>query len=199
MSEVIDRKTARGNRLGLLVTGLTLVLLGLFTLIRGLGLLPQHFAPAGEPLVNGPVRQAFGAAGGWLWWVIGILAVILALIALRWLFAQGRGEAVHDMTLATGPGGETRVASRGLADAITADITSHPGVLGARATLVGTCVHPGVRLRVLMEEHAPINEIRAHLGDVAIPHIREALETDHLRTVTRLKFSRKFASRHRVA
>ncbi|SDH25536.1 hypothetical protein SAMN05421505_11334 [Sinosporangium album] len=194
----MDRKTARGNRLGLLLTGLALTALGLFTLLRGFRLLPQSIAPAGEPLAGGPVRQLFGSQGAWLWWLVALAAIVIALLGLRWLFVQGRSESLGVLKLAAGPGGVTRADPGAIADAVAKDIQSNPDVVSAHVRLVGPSAHPGVRLRLVADEHTRIGELRAHLGDVAFSHARQALTTDHLPAVTRVTLARRSPPRRTV-
>ncbi|MFD0884819.1 hypothetical protein ACFQ08_09690, partial [Streptosporangium algeriense] len=75
----MNRKTGRGNRIGLLIMGVLLLLLGGYTLARGAHTLPRAVAPGDEPLVNDPVRAVFAAYSPWLWWLVALAAVVLAL------------------------------------------------------------------------------------------------------------------------
>lgn len=114
------------NRTGLIVVGVILMVLGGLVLARGLGAFSQSWAPAGEPLVNGPVQDTFFRFGPWLWWLIAIAAVVLALVGLRWLAAQGRRPALSKLRLEAGPGGETEVSAGGVAGAMAADVAGAP-------------------------------------------------------------------------
>ncbi|MDQ1635518.1 MAG: hypothetical protein QOJ32_2327, partial [Frankiaceae bacterium] len=69
-----------------------LFLLGLIALAGGLVILLLSVRVFGDSHADQPVlRQAtrdFADRNAWLWIAIGVGAAILALLALRWLFAQ---------------------------------------------------------------------------------------------------------------
>ncbi|WP_433244036.1 alkaline shock response membrane anchor protein AmaP [Streptosporangium sp. CA-135522] len=195
----MDRKTARGNRLGLLITGLLLTVAGGLVVARGAGAFPQAWAPAREPIVNGPVREAFARYHPWPWWAIAAAGVVLALLGLRWLLVQGRRARLGDIRLASGPGGVTDLHTGGVTDAVAADVSAHPAILGASATMVGTNARPAVRLRVVADESAPMSAIREQLTGVAIPHMRRALETEHIPAVAQVNLEEPQRSRRTLA
>ncbi|MEV8633450.1 hypothetical protein AB0395_17490 [Streptosporangium sp. NPDC051023] len=182
----MDRKTGRGNRLGLLIMGLLLTLLGGYTLARGAHALPQTMAPGGEPLVNDPVRAVFARYDPWLWWVIAAAAIVLALFGLRWLLVQGRRDRLGDFRLESGSGGITDVRTSTVANAIADEVGSHPAILSASASMIGTKEHPAVRLRVVADEKAPMSAVREQLSGYAIPHMRQTLERDHVPAIARV-------------
>ncbi|MFJ2031932.1 hypothetical protein [Streptosporangium sp. NPDC087985] len=181
----MDRKTPRGNRLGLLIVGLVLTVLGCLTVARGVGSFSRAGAPAGEPLLNGPVRGAF-AHSLQLWWVIAVAGIVLTLLGLRWLLAQGRRAKLGGIRLASGPGGVTDVHTGGVADAMAADVSAHPAILRASAAMIGTETHPAVRLRVMADETIPMDAIREQLDGVAIPRMRRALETERIPAIAQV-------------
>ncbi|WP_406312434.1 hypothetical protein OHA77_28045 [Streptosporangium sp. NBC_01639] len=194
----MDRKTPRGNRLGLLIVGLLLTVLGGLAVARGTGAFSRIGGPAGEPLVNGPVRDTF-IRSPWLWWVVAGAGVVLALLGLRWLLVQGRHSRLGDMRLASGPGGFTDVHTGGVAAAMAADVSAHPAILGASAAMVGTDAHPAVRLRVVADETLPMEAIREQLDGVAIPRMRRALETEHIPAVAQVSLEEPPRNRRTVA
>ncbi|MBB2913867.1 hypothetical protein FHS43_005176 [Streptosporangium becharense] len=179
-------RTARGNRLGLLLTGLPLLVLGALGVARSLGALPRAWVPAGGPVLDAPTRAAFARQGPWPWWVVAAVAVALALLGLRWLLAQTRRHRLDGMRLDGGPAGITELRTRGVTDALAAEVAAHPSVLDASAALVGTQARPVVRLRVLVTEDARMDAVREQLGEVAVPHVRQALETERLPAVARV-------------
>ncbi|MFI7538747.1 hypothetical protein [Streptosporangium sp. NPDC049376] len=187
----MNRKTGRGNRVGLLIMGVLLLLLGGYTLARGARTLPRAVAPGDEPLVNDPVRATFATYSPWLWWVIALAAVVLALLGLRWLLVQGRRDRLGDFRLQSGSGGTTDVRGSTVADAVAGEVGAHPAVLSASAAMVGTKAHPAVRLRVVADEDAPMSALREQLGRRAIPHMRQALELAHVPAVTRVNLERR--------
>ncbi|WP_440069077.1 hypothetical protein [Streptosporangium sp. OZ121] len=182
----MDDKTARGNRLGLLIVGLTLMILSALAIARGAGAFPQAVAPAGSPLVDGSVRQPFATYDPWLWWVIAAAGIVLALFGLRWLLAQGRRGRLGGMRLEGGPAGVTEVDTGSVTDAAAAEAGTHPAIINATADMVGTNAHPAVRMKVVVAEDAPMSAVREQLGGVVIPHMRQALETERMPAVARV-------------
>ncbi|MEU4538807.1 hypothetical protein AB0G15_28555 [Streptosporangium sp. NPDC023825] len=182
----MDDKTARGNRLGLLLVGLTLIILSALAIARGAGAFPQAVAPARSPLVDGSVRQPFATYNPWLWWVIAAAGIVLALFGLRWLLAQGRRNRLGGMRLESGPAGVTEVDTGSVTDAAAAEAGTHPAIINATADMIGTNAHPAVRMKVVVAEDAPMSAVREQLGGVVIPHMRQALETERMPAVARV-------------
>ncbi|MCA2222900.1 alkaline shock response membrane anchor protein AmaP [Nonomuraea aurantiaca] len=191
----MNRRTSRGNRWGLALTGIVLLLLGAYALARGLGAFGR--ARALTPIVNFSVRSFFAAWSPWIWWAIALVAVIVALLGLRWLFVQGRRDSRDSLRLETGPGGVTDLTAKGMASAVAADVETSPAVLSAGADLGCSGARPLVRLRLVADEQAPMSELRDHLSGVAIPHMRSALEADRVPAVARVTLEPAPAA-HRV-
>ncbi|GAA4051414.1 alkaline shock response membrane anchor protein AmaP [Nonomuraea soli] len=173
-------KTRRGNRWGLALVGLLLMVLGGLGLARGLRAMPQDWAPADTPLINEPVRAAFSHP--WVWALVAAAAIVLAVLCVRWLLVQTRRETVRTLRMES-PGGTTEVAASSVTQAAAAELAASPLVLNASADLAGDAEHPEVRLRVVADERAPIGEVIDRLATVAIPHMRTALEAEHLPAV----------------
>lgn len=179
----MERRTARGNRLGLALLGVPLLAIGGYALARGLG---GFGAARAEDRILLPEHGDYFAANRWLWWVIAALALVLALLGLRWLLAQSRRETLSGLRLEQGRDGTTEVEAAGVADALETDLTRHPAVQRAHADLTGTGTAPSVRLRLVVAEDTPLDVVRDHLDHRAIPRMRQALEVEHLPTVVRL-------------
>ncbi|UBU11918.1 alkaline shock response membrane anchor protein AmaP [Nonomuraea gerenzanensis] len=180
----VDRKTGRGNRWGLALVGLALVILGGSALARGLGAFSQNWAAARTTLVDGNVVAFFARNSPWIWWLLALAALVVAVLALRWLSVQGRRESRRTLRIEDGPTGVTEVSESGMAQAVAADVESSPAVLHAAAHLVGP--HPEVRLRVVADESVPMEELSRHLATVALPHVRDALDRDRVPAVARV-------------
>ncbi|MER6506903.1 alkaline shock response membrane anchor protein AmaP [Nonomuraea sp. NPDC001636] len=175
----MNRKTGRGNRWGLALVGLVLAVLGGLALARGL------LGPS-TPIVDAGVRGFFTRNSPPVWWAVAAVSVLVALLALRWLVAQGRRDARTRLRLEAGPDGVTEIAAGGMAHAVAADVEASPAVLNADADLVGPRGHPEVRLRVAADEAAPMSELSEHLSRVTLPNLRDALDRDHVPAVARV-------------
>ncbi|MET9339534.1 hypothetical protein [Nonomuraea sp. NPDC003804] len=182
--------TGRGNRTGLAVLGLLFVVGGGLALARGLRVLPQDWAPAAEPLVGRPVIDFFARYSPWIWWALAVLAVIVALVGMRWLVAQGRTDTLGEIRVDSGTEGETTVAAQAVAKAASTELCALPSVQAARATLAGDRDRPRLRLRVTADDRVPISVLRHQLATVTVPHVMQALATDLLPAVARVDLER---------
>ncbi|MCG5214446.1 alkaline shock response membrane anchor protein AmaP [Streptosporangium sp. KLBMP 9127] len=179
----MERKTARGNRLGLALLGLLLFVVGGLSLARALGAFGRL---ASMERVVGLREIVFFARNPWMWWVLAALGLIAAILGLRWLLAQARNDTVRGLRLSEDATGITEVESGGVAEALEADLTGHPSILRAQAALTGTRTEPAVRLRLVADEAATIDTLRDHLSTQAIPRMRQALEVDRLPALVQL-------------
>ncbi|MCF6472406.1 alkaline shock response membrane anchor protein AmaP [Nonomuraea sp. MG754425] len=191
----MNRKTGRGNRWGLGLVGLALTVLGGSALARGLGAFPQNWAAARTTVVDGNVVAFFARTSPWIWWLLALAALVVAALALRWLLVQGRAEPRRALRVEAGPEGVTDLSAGGIDRAVAADVESGPSVFHAAAHLVGT--RPEVRLRVVADEAAPMDELTRHLSTVALPHVRDALDRDRVPAVARVSLEPSPAP-HRV-
>ncbi|GAA2363560.1 alkaline shock response membrane anchor protein AmaP [Nonomuraea africana] len=191
-------RTGRANRLGLAILGLVCLVAGGLVLARGLRAFPQNWAPADEPLVNGPVQEFFTRFSPWVWWALAALAVILALIGLRWLVAQSRHETMGEVRVEGGPEGQTTVTSAAVAKAAAAELTAVPSVTSATATLAGDHDHPKVRLRLAADDRMPMSALRQELSTVTVPHMKLALGADRLPVIAKVSLERAAPPRRAV-
>ena len=122
-------RTARGNRLGLALTGLVLLVGGGYLITRSLG-------ACGTLQAQDPIYSA-GTAGWihdqrpWFWVALAALAVILAAVLIRWLLAQLRTDSLNRIALdtdtSTGRGsGRVGLPAAALTAAVGAEIDSLP-------------------------------------------------------------------------
>lgn len=179
------RRTARGNRLGLALVGVLLVIGGGVALARGVGVLPG--LPADQPLLNAAERS-FARDQPWFWYVVAIVAVLIALLALRWLLVQGRRGTVRGLRIDGEATGRTQMPARAASRAVEQDIGGLPGVRRVTARLAGSPSAPGVRLAVTADPRGDPAQLRAGvlhaLGDLA-----DSLDVDRLPATVRLGFS----------
>ncbi|TMS00746.1 hypothetical protein [Nonomuraea basaltis] len=193
----MSRRTSRGNRWGLALAGLALAILGGVALARGLGAFPQDSAAARTPIVDDGMRAFFALHGWWIWWAVAVASIVIALLGLRWLFAQGRWETRRVVRLEGGPTGVTELSAGGMAQAVAADVESCPAVLSADAGVAHSQGRPEVRLSLVADESVPMSELTWHLSTVTLPHLRDALDRDHVPAVARVSLEPSSAP-HRV-
>ncbi|WP_242903929.1 alkaline shock response membrane anchor protein AmaP [Actinomadura terrae] len=181
----MDRRPAHLNRTGLVILGLILALLGAAALARGLGLFGDGRASA--PLLSGQVHR-YVDDHSWFWPAVTAAAIVLALLGLAWLLAQGRSAKLAALTLEPdGAGGRTRLPAKAVTEALEAEIEEYPGVRSARARLLGTSRNPEVRLKVAYSGRADLPDLRRRIADEALRRLCAALERDRVRAIVRLR------------
>ncbi|MFF1673301.1 alkaline shock response membrane anchor protein AmaP, partial [Nocardiopsis flavescens] len=118
------RRSARGNRQGLLLVGILLLAAGAAAFAAGRGL----FGPrvAGGALMNGAVRDLLAAP--WVPYAVVALAFVAAFLALRWLLAQGLNDTVGRLVLERGPEGRVEMSENAARGALEQEVSDYPGV-----------------------------------------------------------------------
>ncbi|GAA1829075.1 hypothetical protein GCM10009772_03580 [Pseudonocardia alni subsp. carboxydivorans] len=172
---------ARLNRTLLFLIGLVLLAAGVFGLLFGTGVLRQVL-PGIDPSV--PLLPAGLTLPEWAPWVTLAVAVVVGLLALRWLLAQARrrprtsGWTLPSAQVAGRDAGTTRIHSDHAADALAADIESYDGVQRAAAALVGDRRRPEIHLDVTADDGADLAALRTRITDHALPRLRSALDIE---------------------
>ena len=137
----MHRRTARGNRIGLAVTGFLLLAGGAALLLAHRDVIPHG---SDQQIYSRTVQRFVHDQDQWLYWVLGIVSALIALWFLRWLLVQPRVDRVSrvvvDSDLDGTDAGEGRtVMPAGSAVApVEADIEAFAGVRRARADLAGS-------------------------------------------------------------
>ncbi len=168
-------RPARLNRAVLTLLGLIALAVGVFVVLAGAGILAVLLpipVRADVPLL--PVNPN---VPGWGPWVGAAAAVVVGLLALRWLIAQTiRRPAGSDWQLAADTHiGTTRINSDTAAEPLAQEITDYPGVQSATARLTGPRQHPHLYVRVTADDRADISALRHRIGNDAIPRLVQAL------------------------
>lgn len=171
--------TQRLDRVVLLLLGLLLTAAGVLALLAGAGVLGRRTADA--EIVDNPVSRAYGDQGAWLWPVTAAVALVLGLLALRWLVAQLRPTRVGDVELEpNGRTGHTELASSAVTDAVLAEVRGYHGVAGASGALRGTDTDPRLELTVRLAARADVAAVRRRIEAEPVAHVREALDDETL-------------------
>lgn len=193
----MHRRTARGNRLGIAVLGILLLVGGLALLAANRG---SYGNTAGQdPLYPVRARTFVHDNHGWLWPAVAAVAIVLGLLFLRWLLVQPRRDSLRRVRVDSdnhtdGGAGRTTMPATALTDAIEDDLTDVRGVRRATAALSGSSDRPQLWLSVTTDANANLGRIRQHLAQTTIPDAQRALELPELPTYLRLSVGRHSTS-----
>lgn len=172
-------RTRRANRAALLLVGVILLLAGAAGFAAGLGAFGSSFAT--QHLLPSTTRGYADRNGSWFWPVVGLVGVVVALPALRWLAIQLRSNRIGQLDLVRDRHtGNTTVAARAVCDALAAEIAAYPGVDAAGAQLIGSPRHPTLLVRVRLDGRNEISDVRQRIETDGVPHLRQALDNADL-------------------
>jgi hypothetical protein len=165
----------RINRSMLLLLALLLLAAGVAggaASIGAFGSTTQH-----SPLIANRIGAYIGVNGDWLWPVAAVAALILVLLALRWLLAllfstdRSGDLLIHSDRSA----GRTTLAAGALTEAVVEEIEGYRGVDSARARLVGDPDEPALIVTATLEETADLAALRQRIETGALTHARSAV------------------------
>ncbi|WP_167199913.1 alkaline shock response membrane anchor protein AmaP [Brevibacterium pigmentatum] len=169
------RTAAAANRTGLIILGLIALLIGLAVLAIGFGL-TAPIAPALEAGADlGPVASVLALPYSAL--IAVVVALILAIIGLRWLSVQvPRKDFAKPFRMqADARTGLTTVNAEVIAEAVAADLESTDGVSDAQVILRGTARRPELLIHVDADERADIDAVIADVAERAAGNASVAL------------------------
>ena len=186
-------RTARGNRLGLALTGIVLLAGGGYLIARSLGVFGS--GQAQDPIYTDSTASWIHDQRPWFWIVLALAAVILAVLVIRWLLVQLRSDTLNRIALDTDTAdhdsGRADLPASALTTAVGEEIDSYPGVSKVHAALAGNPDQPELRLKVTINPDADLARVRHRITTEALAHARTALDTDHLPTQLRLTVGRR--------
>ena len=173
----MHRRTARTNHVLLVIVGLLLIAGGGYLVARNRGRIDRQ--PAHARLYTHYESQWLHAHD-WIWYAVAAAAVVVGLIALRWLLVQPRLDRVRTLHLDPDPGqhGRTMMAADVLTDAVEDEVAQLPGVNRVRALLTGSGDAPGMVLRVQAHPAADLVTLNALIVGEALHSLRTALDSD---------------------
>ncbi len=163
-------------------------LLGLVGLIAGGAALAVHLGYV--PLVDRDTALVPGTASPptWVFVVTAAVAVVIALLCLRWLVAQVPRREVATWRWAE-EAGTTRVTTSTAAAPFAEEVTGYPGVLKADAALTGPRTVPRLHLVVRAGGDADLRDIRRRIDEEGLPRLRQALETPDLHATVEFRMT----------
>ncbi|MGH3122544.1 MAG: alkaline shock response membrane anchor protein AmaP [Streptosporangiaceae bacterium] len=185
----------RTNRTMLIVLAVLLLAVGLDAGAASIGVYGS--TTQNSTLMDNPTGHYFGAHGIWLWPAAAAAALIIGLLALRWLIAllfstdRSGDLLIHPGTSA----GRTTLANGALTDAVVGEIEGYRGVDSARARLTGDPDDPELVVRAALEETADFTALRQRIETEALTHARQALGNMSLPTQLDLTITSRRSSR----
>jgi hypothetical protein len=165
----------RTNRLAVLLLALLCIAAGAAggaASIGEFGSATQH-----RPLIANRIAAFIGTQGDWLWPAAAAAAVILVLLAMRWLLALlFSTDRSGDLPIsAGGSAGRTTLAPGALTEAVVEEVQSYPGVDSARGRIVGDPTDPELVVTATLEETADFAALRQRIETGALTHARSAV------------------------
>ena len=190
----MHRRTARGNRLGLALTGLVLVVAGAALLVAHLGRLGS--VGKGDVLYPAQARRFVHDNASWLWPVVAAVSIVLGLLFLRWLLVQPRTDRLRtlviDLDNGTDPSaGRTRMPANAVTDVVEDDIAALRGVRRVSAGLSGHSDSPLLWLTVATDADADLAHIRHAITTDVVADARACLELPQLPTYLQMTVGRR--------
>ncbi|WP_340687778.1 alkaline shock response membrane anchor protein AmaP [Amycolatopsis coloradensis] len=181
-------RPARLNRTLLVLIGLVLLAVGGFALGTHFGRIPLLDPDA--TLVPGTAMPP-----GWVWYAVAGVAVVVGLLALRWLIAQPVRKPKSHTWRFDQEAGQTALAASTAVEPFTAEVATYPGVHAAHATLGGSQDAPVLAVVLSAEQDGDVAAIRERITEEGLPRLRQALDLTELPMTIEFRFTAKAGSR----
>ena len=140
-----------------------------------------------KPIISQDLLDRVGRQERWIWLGIGILALILALLALRWLGRMIIPEPASDdfHRSRTDDGETTIVGADAVAAIVGSELAALPGVADATARLApdGATATAWVRL----DDAARVDDLSREVTEHILPRLRRCLGRDELAIVVQVR------------
>ena len=170
--------TRRANRTVLATLGLLLLAAGAAGIAAGTGLFGDTFKKTN--VIDQDYRD-WVADHDWFWLAVAAGSILIALLALRWLFAQTSTTKVTHLELeADSTAGRTVLSGGAVTSAVAEEIEGYRGVSGASAHLLGTRGAPTLLVRATLDGRGDPAELRRRIQTDAVAHARQALDRPDL-------------------
>jgi hypothetical protein len=170
----------RTNRTLLALLGALLAAAGVAGILAGTPLFGSGLPH--RRLLDNPVSHFIGSQSIWIWPAAAILAVIAAIVALRWLVTILLStDRISDIIVANeGPAGRTTLAAAALSDAVDTEIGAYHGVQSVHSRVLGTRTRPLLAVTVNTDQTADLAALRERIEANALTHARRALDRPDL-------------------
>lgn len=185
----------RTNRAMLTLFALLLIAAGAAAGAASLGFFGT--ATKHRTLLHNAVGDSYGRQGDWLWPVTALMALLIVLLALRWLLTLlFTTDRAGDLRIDSGGGkGRTTLTSAALTGAVTEEIENYRGIDSARARLVGDPAAPQLVVTATVADCADLPALRRRIQTGALAHARATLDRPDLPAQLDLTVTTKRSSR----
>lgn len=158
-----------------------LIMLGLLLLLAGAAGLALSFEAFGAGAADSPVipdrLSQFIADNPWYWWAVAAVAIVVALLTLRWLIAQLHTTRLSHLDVEPDrTNGETVLRGGAIADGVEHEVQGFLGVQDASLRLQGTPASHRYHLTVDLDDRADVDAVRTRLATQTVPNMRRALD-----------------------
>lgn len=128
---------------------------------------------------------------GWVWYAVAGAAVVVGLLALRWLIAQPVRKPKSHTWRFDQETGSTALAASTAVEPFTAEVATYPGVHAAHATLGGSQDAPVLAVVLSAEQDGDLAAIRERIAAEGLPRLRQALDLAELPMTIEFRFTAK--------
>lgn len=165
----------RLNRALLTLLALLLIALGGAGLAAGLDAFGSQFAH--RTVLDNAFSRYVGRHGSWVWPLIAVATILIALAALRWLATQASSERAGTTRVPGETGhGTTTLRASALSDAVANQIAGYRGVHGAKARLLGDTGNERLDLSITVADRVHFDDVRTRIETQAVADARTALD-----------------------
>lgn len=185
----------RSNRAVLILAALVLVAGGAGVVVLSTGLFAT--GATGRAISDNVVSRAYLEHGAWLWPVTAAVALVVLLLAVRWLIAiLFSTDRVSDHRVAGDEShGTTTLAAGALAAALGEEIEGYEGVQSTGVRLVGDASAPRLVIDVTIAADADPDAVRDRIETDAVAHARTAMDQPELPALIDLSVGRRPSDR----
>lgn len=187
--------TTRTNRSALLLLGVLLTaagVLGLLVGFGGFGALTRT-----RPVLDEPVRT-FVAEHAWIWLVVAVLALVVAVLSLLWLRAQLATDRLRSLVLERDRSrGTTTLAAAAVERACAYELQARRGIGRASASMLGSDCDQRLALVIHLDGRESLRHVDNVVQRDVVPKIRRVLENPGLPVRADYRLSRRLEPRPR--
>jgi hypothetical protein len=178
-------RSTTGDRWLAVLVGLVLFAAGALVALLSYGVFGT--GRAARPLLDPMIVDALRGAPDLARWVAIAAGVLLVVVGLAWAARSVRPERRPDLVLESDSDTAIVVSSAAAAEAVCGQATTIPGVIRARARMVGTDDAPAMRVTLGLADDADVREVLARLDDEVLATARSSLGIGTLPVAVRLE------------